>query len=376
MAKRVLLVILIVPLLFTATSCWDQLEIEDLAFVIGLAIDHAEEPDKITVTFQIAQPKAFVAESQGTEPYWNVTETAEDVTAAINTLARNINWIPTMEHCQVILIGEGLARKGLKEHMDFALRTHEVRRRVKIGVVQGRAQEVLEMKFNSGLIPSFVISEMMTFNSQYSFEVTNFMSIGSLHIAIEEDYDFILSRIIPMKDKLDMSGGAVFKDFQLVGWLSGEELTGARFLRGDVSGGSLKKDLPPDMGKRVILRVFEAQSSLRPEIRDGKLYAVLNLRLEGDIDEIIDAKSDLDAEELIIKTRRLMQDSLENSIDKTYEKVKDEFESDPFRLKEKTKSYYPDFWEKNKDNWDEIYQASELEIESFVRIRRIGEIKN
>ena len=377
MARRMLLFLLLIPLmLLSTTSCWDRLEIEDQAFIIGVAVDQAEDPDKITVTFKIAQPQAFIAESQVAEPFFNIKETAEDVTAARNQLARGINWIPTMEHCQVILVGEELAREGLKKHMDFALRTHEVRRRLQIGVVQGKAGDILDMKFKSDLVPSFVISEMMNQNSQYTFSLTDYMSIGSLHVASVENYDFILSRIIPIGEKLDMSGGAVFRNFHLSGWLSGEELIGARFLRGDVSSGYLTVDLPPDLGDKVMLRVFESQSELRPEIRDDKLYAILDLRLEGDINEIVNPRAKLTDSEFISQCRALFENYVKTIITNTFHKVQREYESDPFRLKEKLESYYPEFWKENADNWDEIYQSAELEIEGEVRIRRIGEIKS
>ena len=375
MVKKTLFFLLIISFLLTTTSCWDNLEIEHQAFIIGMAIDKAENSDEIMVTFQIAQPQAFVTESQVAEPFWNITETARDITTARNNLVRSINWIPTFEHCQVVLIGEDMAREGLDQQLDFALRTHEIRRKLQIGVVQGKAKDILEMKFKSGLIPSFVVSEMMYENSSHSYGVTDFMDISKLHTAFVEGYDFMLCRIVPMEGKLDMSGGAVFKNFKLVGWFSGEELTGARFLRGDAASGFLVVDLPSKLGDRVMLRVFEAKTNLKPEIRDGKLYAVLDIRLEGDITEIINSKSELSDSEFIKQCKVLFVKYVENNVLNTFKKAQHEFASDPFRLKEKLMSYYPEFWSANQDSWDEIYQAAELEINAEVRIRRLGEIK-
>jgi hypothetical protein len=96
-----------------------MLEIEDQAFIIGIGLDAVEGSDEMTVTFQIAQPKAFTAESQAEEPFWNIIEKAKDLTQARDHLLRSNSCVPTMEHCQVILIGEDLARKGLKDFLDF-----------------------------------------------------------------------------------------------------------------------------------------------------------------------------------------------------------------------------------------------------------------
>ncbi len=376
MVKKALSFLLIIFLLFTLTSCWDQLEIEDQAFIIGLGLDKSEDSDNILVTFQIAQPQAFVAGAQESEPYWNIVEEAKDISEAREQLLRKSNWIPTMEHCQVILVGEGLARDGLKGYFDYIMRTHEIRRRLSVAVVQGKAQDVLDIKFNSGLIPSFVVSEMLKQNSQYSLEITDYMTLGQLHMSDVESYDFILSRVIPMKDKLDMSGGAVFSKSKMVGWFSGVELTGARFLRGDVSAGSLLVDLPSDIGERAMLRIFEAKSYLKPEIRDGRLYAVLEAVIEGDIDEIVNATGALDETALIQRCTEVFESHLISLTTRAFKKAQLELASDPFRLKEKVKSYYTDFWRKNKDNWDEIYEAAVLEPDVRVFIRRVGEISH
>lgn len=376
MTRKVILTIIIAGITLLLVSCWDQIEIEDQAFIVGIALDKSDESGKLEVTFQIAHPKAFMAESQVDEPFWNITQVSEDITTARNELIKKINWIPTFEHCQILLISEDVAKDRFEKYLDFLIRTFEVRKKLQIAIVQGKAKEILDLKFKSGIIPSFVISEILNKNTKYSFEVTDYSHIGRIHIALIEGHDFILCRIIPLKDELSISGGAVIKDFMLAGWLSGEEVMGARFLRGDVESGFLEVKLPPELGEDVILRIYESESELKPEIRGDKLYAVLNIRLEGDINEITAPSSGLNSDEYIKKASVVIEKNLENIIKRTFKKVQQEFASDPFRIKEKTQSYYPHFYQANQGHWDEIYRSAELEISTEIMIRRIGEIKN
>lgn len=376
MVKKTWLILLTIIPMLIASACWDQKEIEDQAFIIGLAMDKGDTPDKIIVTFQIALPQAFVAEAQSDEPFWNISEEADDITAAEYQLTRIMNQVPNLEHCQEILIGEKLAREGLSEYLDFLIRTHEVRRMVNIGVVQGKAKDILDMQFKTALMPSFVLAEMMSDNSKHKLELSNFMNIGRLHIADTMGYDFVLARIIALNEKLDMSGGSVFKGLKLVGWLSGEEMMGIRFLRGDVGSGSLAIKLPEELGERAMLRIFEVQSMLEPEIRDGRLVAKLKLRLEGDISEIVSDNKKVGEMEFLSQIEDLFEKDIKDKIEKSFKKVQLEFESDPFMLKEKTKSYYPEFWKQNYEVWDEIYRTAKLEIEARVLVRRIGEIRH
>ena len=376
MLKKYTFICLLLILLLSTTSCWDYLEIERQAFILGLAMDKAENGQDIEVTFQIAKPQAFTANGNTDEPYWNTSLVSVDMTEAHKELTKAINQIPTLEHCQVILIGEELAREGLGEYIDYLLRTHEVRRLIRIGVVQGKAKDILDMEFQTDLLPSFVLSEMMEENSKHALELTDFMNIGRLHAADITGYDFVLARIIPLNEKMDMSGGGVFKDLKLVGWLSGEELSGIRFLRGDVGSGYLALQLPEDLGKRAMLEVFEAQAMMEPAIRDNRLYVNLELRIEGDIIEVVRDNKEINEMEFLKRLEQLYEQDLKNMIDNAFKKVQLEYNSDPFLLKEKVKSYYPDYWKQNHDTWDEIYRTAVLETEAKVLIRRIGEIRH
>ena len=375
MARKTGILLLAMTLLFISSSCWDQRPIEDQAFIIGLALDKGDDPDMIKVTFQIAQPQAFVTEAKSEESFWNISEEAEDITAAQNQLIRIMNLTPTLEHCQIILIGEELAREGLHDYLDFLLRTHEIRRAVRIGVVQGKAKDILDMKYKTDLMPSFVISEMMDQNSRFTFELSDFMNIGKLHTAFTGAYDFALVRIVPLEEKLDMSGGGIFKNEKLVGWLSNEEMMGLRFLRGDVGSGYLTVDLTEDLGKRAMLRIYESQSILEPEIRDNRLVLRLKIRAEGDITEIVYQKGRLSESEFLPRIENLFREDIEKKIRSTFTKLQQEYESDVFQLKEKLQSYYPEYWQQNAEGWDEIYRSARLEIEANVLVRRIGEIR-
>lgn len=377
MLKKNRLFCLSLLLMFVFTSCWDYKEIEDKAFIIGIALDKdAEEDEEIEVTFQIAEPNAFTPIGESEEPFWNISETAIDLSKAHIQLAKRMNQIPSLEHCQIILIGEEFAKTQQDETLDFLLRTYNIRRRVHIGVVKDKAKDILELKFKTLLIPAFVISEMMNENHNYSLEVTNYMDIGGIHMAETNNFDFILPKLIIDEDKLDMSGGGVFKDMHLVGWLDGEEIVGIRFLRGDVNSGFLSVELSEDLGKRAMMNVFEAVSSMEPEIKDGRLLVKLDLRIEGDMTEIVLANKEINETEFLNRLEKLYEQDVKNKIEKSFRKMQQEFNSDPYQLKEKLMSYYPEFWKENQENWDEVYRSAALELDVKVLIRRIGEIKH
>ncbi len=374
MLKRLGIVALLFCFMISVTACWDKLEIEKRAFILGIAIDKAEEEGKVAVTFQIALPQAFGAEGGDTEAYWNITEVAPNITSARRMLIRSINWIPTFEHCQMLFIGEELAKEGLADHLDFFFRTYDVRRRMEVAVVQGSGKDALEMEFKSEKVPAFFIAELKMQNSKESFEVTDYTYLGRLHERYVLQSDFILSRLVLHgNEHVDASGAAVFKDFKFAGWFSGEELMHTRFLRGDMESGILGMDLPEELGQRIMLRIFDVQTSLRPEIRNDQLYAVSKIRVEGDIEEL--GRSGISFDPRVIREiEGHVQSNLEAGILRTFLKAQREFEADPFHFDDKVMNYMNRYWRDNNQNWNEIYQTVELDIEVEVRIRRVGEV--
>jgi spore germination protein KC len=115
---------------------------------------------------------------------------------------------------------------------------------------------------------------------------------------------------------------------------------------------------------------------MEPEIKDGRLLVKLDLRIEGDMTEIVLANKEINETEFLNRLEKLYEQDVKNKIEKSFRKMQQEFNSDPYQLKEKLMSYYPEFWKENQENWDEVYRSAALELDVKVLIRRIGEIKH
>lgn len=374
MLKRFVILPLILALTLPLLGCWDYMEINRRAFILGVALDKADEKNEVMVTFQIALPEAFAREGGDGAAFWNITEVANDVAGARNKLKRSINWIPTFEHCQILLIGEELAKEDFKRHMDFFFRAYDVRRRLEIGVVQGKAKDVLEMEFKSDQVPAFFVSQLIQQNAEYAYEVSDYNYIGRLHEQYVDGMDTMISRIIPNTDKIHVTGGGVFRDFKLAGWFSGEEMMSARLLRGDAVSGIVSVDVPDDLGRRVMLRVFDLQTSFIPEFRNDQLIGVSKIRMEGDIESLAITGIPIGNAETIRQLERSIEQYLETVIQQTFQKAQREFQADPFRFGDRVMNYHAKFWREHADQWDDIYQTVELDVNTDVRIRRVGAV--
>ena len=72
------------------------------------------------------------------------------------------------------------------------------------------------------------------------------------------------------------------------------------------------------------------------------MIAKLKVRVEGDINEIVGDKQHR-RNRILKQLQSLFEKDIKKKIERSFKKVQQDFESDPFMLKEKTKSYYPEF---------------------------------
>jgi spore germination protein KC len=120
--KRIMtLFIVIVPLL---TGCWSRHEINDVAIVLGVALDKAEN-GKLRLALLIAVPKASggaSGSSQGsssTKSTFMASAEGESIMEAYRIIQEKVSREIFFAHGRVIIVGEELARDGVSSILDF-----------------------------------------------------------------------------------------------------------------------------------------------------------------------------------------------------------------------------------------------------------------
>ena len=74
-----------------------------------------------------------------------------------------------------------------------------------------------------------------------------------------------------------------------------------------------------------------------------------------------------------------LQDTFDKSISEECEKIikiaKEEFEIDPFGVREHIEKFKPSLWNKIEKNWNEKYKSASVNVIVSSKIRRIGAVK-
>ena len=114
--KRTLLVGLVLSMAATLVSCYDRMEIEDVAWIQAAGFDRA--PEGILTTLQIGIPSQLRlpgSSAMGSATHYTTISIASTtVLEAIDLASLNLGRTISFLHTQVVVFGEELARSDVR----------------------------------------------------------------------------------------------------------------------------------------------------------------------------------------------------------------------------------------------------------------------
>lgn len=367
-------------LLLLMTGCWDQIEIEERGFVVGTALDTAED-GQITITFQIVLPSQMKGGSgqknEGGNPYINLSSTAKTVFKAARNMSNEISRSPYLAHNQIIIISDELASsEHIGDVLDLFVRDHESRRASKIMISRGRASEILQVNTRIETLPVQYISSTQE-NPDKSESITPPTNIGDLHDMLLSKTSYALPTVHRVEgNKISTSGAAVFngKDHKLIGYLNEDETTGRNMIQQTVQTASLELELE---GKQVVFEVREFHRKIKVGSDPTGLPTFdVMLIAEGAVGESELEEAEI-MEQLNGEIKLKAEEKIMQLVSHVIDKSQNDLQSDFLGFGDKLYEQQYHLWEKYHKNWDrgdEIYSQCKINVKADVKIQTIGTI--
>jgi len=386
--KRFMMVALIMGIMLTQIGCWDRIDIENNAFILGLGLDLPEKADQnddmVMVTYQIALPAAMLGQAGqgdggggggGSSSTLNISIEAKNLATAEQTLMATLNQVPNYTHLQLVVFGEDLAKKGIGKYIDFFFRDPRVRSRTKVGVCQGKAGDIFNIQPKTVQSTSQYISDLLDENEKRSLMILMPLDFGEMQKHLMRKLDVCLPKLTVKKDTLTLEGAGVFNGDKLTAWFTGSEVVSLKWLHGEPAKGAIEIYDEKLKAGNIVFKIINNSISIRPVLKDNGFVFKVKIEVEGDISEIQYEGSDTYNAEFIREVENHVKKKIIQLNNDIFNKLVNEYETDCIEFGRRVQNYYPDFWEKNKDNWKEYFVNSALDLDVDVRIRRVGVIK-
>lgn len=367
--RNIILLIMLSIFIFTATGCWNYREIESLGIVAGIAID-TDESGSYLLTIEVvdlAPGREIPRTSKKIEARGETM--LESVRNAITISGKRLYW----SHVKVVILSKDMAKKGIREIVDWLYRDSESRLTLHVLVSKEKtAREVLEAKGVIRAIVSYEIDEMFMYQKSLS-KLPN-IKVNDIVNALEGDGIALTLPVIKVAENGGiktpaLSGLGVFKGDKIIGFLNENETMGFMFITNRFKAGVLVENPNGNNRKENIsIEVFSNKTKLKPLILHDKLTIVVNTFSDTAIAEQ-GTDMDYSIKENYSKLKGDVEKSLEGNMVKLVEKVQREFGVDIFGFGQNVKWQNPSYWRENGQKWDEVFRNINIKVSSDIAIR-------
>ncbi len=383
MAKKVLVLLAIIPLLLLPGGCWDRRETEDLLLVDSIVFGKPNTGDtgQYRVSFITTRPSSGGGEQMGASgeegtaqaaTQWEVSSYGTTLEEAIRKFSIRSPRYVYLAHNRIIMFEEGLAKEGISQAVDFLLRARGTRLRNYVLIVKGDTPDLLTSspQFEDTLAGElYSILETSVGEGDYYYPSDlNIIAQGILTNGLDPWAPFIetFSTDQASDSSADqpviIRGTALFKADRLVGYLDAEETQRFLLLKGLSNAGYYDIEIN---GRKLSYRYEQAKVRRRLTVEDGRVNVSFDVTLKGLLEEI-HFYSNLSKAEI---------DSLEKSLSAkaeaallgTVNRCK-ELGSDALGIGRLIHSRKPEIWKEYSKNWYSIYPEIGIDINVKAQI--------
>lgn len=369
MKVKIVSILLLLIIIVVFTGCSNIKQLDERMIIHGVGID------KIGDMFDLTIQQFSVSDSNEKEEGAQVIKAkGNSITDAFSDLSLQTGKDPMYSQNFLLAIGEETAYKGINDILDFFVRHYESRPTVKVIVVKGRAEDVLNFKRDNKLVMAkdiASIAESERFNSKV-MSSNLFQFVGDLKNITSSPNASIIS-IEKQNDNevLVANGTAVFKDDKLSGIMSTEDTMGALIINNRIKNGTEVVDV--ESVGRVSFSLDKSKSKIKFSLDDGNPIYYISIKVNTNIYEI---ERDIN-KQLPSNALELMKESLEERIKLiSYQAINKsiyEYNSDIFGFGKIALNSNKDYFKSIEGNWDKIMKEAKYNIDVSVKINNTGQ---
>ena len=388
----------VLPLL---TGCWDRLEIEERAVVLGVGIDKAEQAlpkpseaishpaDKqlnitkaglIKVSAQIAVPGRIPlgpgeggGGGGGQKTIWVVEATGYTVADAFNVLQQRVSRPLFFGHLRIIVVAEKVAKKGIENLNDYFRRNPEVRRTNWMVICKGEATAIMHASPQLERVPTLYLMTTMDQAVKMGRFPNDFLGVFWNASSAKGKEGYLPYMEMMENDNVQISGLAMFRGDRMVMTTTPREIIHYMGIMGMREGGGEAYAKLEGMKEYFMFQSRTRQSMFKVSLQNGKPYIKVTTIIEGNLlsksSESISLKSDV-IRAVEVQLEKQAAEGYRNLIAKT--QLAD---SDIFGFGEYIRAKQPSYWNANiqtSEKWREHYKELKIDVKVDVHIRRVG----
>lgn|GEM_PF-2472551 len=389
----------------TTAGCWDRTEIDEQLHILSGFLDL--EPDgSLRLTTEVlalgigggeggkgggGTHAVFSTRGRSMqEALWNMTWVAEAV--------------PNVSHMALLVVGEDLAREGLRDILDSMVQNYQVRRSLLLAVAPGKASDLLATGLTASRHSEQYIG--MLRNAQGGAGEVTMLQLNDFLRALSTDgVDPLAAQLtilpappvehveehtqgsVPRMEGggggsegggpggappglASLRGAAIFSGDRLAGFAESHEAMGLTWLRTPVRNHLLW--VPTGPGRQgFTVRVSASAPSHKVHEVDGRLHIECRVVVECDVNELA-MPAEMFTPQDIAQLVTLLAAHIEGQIRSGVAYASEVLGADPVGFGRHLSRHDPQLWSRLRDRWPELLRDADYRVEVEAEIITTG----
>lgn len=360
------------------SGCWDQVEIEERAFISVVAIDATENPEEVKFTEQLINPEniSTIAAGGGEgKTYRNLSGTGRSLFEINQEIAKKASRVLDTTHLGAIVFSEEVMKQpgAFKDYFDLFFRSKNMRRGIKIAVSDGEAEQLLEVEAEHEKIPGEYIIGIL--ENKETLDVVDLVRIGDIDEKLYTGMSFPMAQLNRKSDRIiEYNEIALYNGVQerMVGTLKEDDAKGLSLIRGLKHNGAITGKLDHEEITVEILNIKSKYSLLNPE----KLQFKVNIKIEAILAEQ-PGWNNLYERKVLTELEDTIKKKVEEMVKGTIKRLQEDFQTDAMGLGEYLSQHHPKIWKEVKEDWEKgehYFSKCEFDINVQLFITEPGSI--
>lgn len=349
------------------SGCWDSRNIEELSLLTGTGIDLGKKKNEIDFTAQTLLPSGA---DKSPFTYLNTTVTSKTIHSGLRDVALYIKGV-NADHQRIILLNEKVVKKNhIIVFLSQFLRDNDTRRSCLIFITKLPTTTILDYSKGS-TIPSNELFELQK-NNLLTDKLLPPLNIGTVFNHIESNRNFVVPLVTLKNNRLVLDGGAVIKNGKVIGNINTSEIEALNWIDGEVKGGIIEARKNKQAISVEILK--KVSRTVETKVDQGQLKINIFETYTGRLSEGWDSKAK-GSKKYINSIEKIAEKQVEKDVEKLIKKMQKEYKTNISSLGEMVRIQHPKFWEKNKENWDEIFSSATIKFNLKMNIFDTGALR-
>lgn len=359
------------------SGCWDRTEMNDLAFVMGTALDLTDDGN-ILCTLQIAIPSSAegrMSSGESGNKFFVIAVEGKNGNEVHQKLQKKSSRRLLYSHRSVVFLSERIAKHGIGDLLDIF--THDPRNRLKtylMVVKGGEARNMLQLNSPLKQVPIEAVRGMEVSGEDIAVTLRDFfIAYGSegVHPVVGVVEPEIHSKD-QQKQVFRVAGAGVFKDLKLSGILDEKETLALMWLTDKLKVGHISANLPKGKGE-IGMTLNHVDRKIITQIQHNSVQFKIQLEGQG---SLVENNSALDINEpkSLIQIKKALEDAAKKQVQDFILRIQKEYKVDSVGFGQEIYKNNPNQWSSLKDQWDMRFPEADISIEVNLRIHGAGMI--